>query len=430
MRLPQGSMDIFKQRREELIADLQENEMVVLASQPIHYRQNGVAFPYRQDSFFYYLTGFEESNSCLILRKQTPSSILFVQENSKERELWDGALFGPEKAKDIFLMDLCISVNKFQKTVLSLLRYITNVYRIRSVNTAFDHELDQIFVEEKTKYPDRRTPYRFLDARDLISKRRMIKSVFEIEQIRKACQISTFAHTQVMKACRPEISERYLHGVFIQSIMSQQSVRESYGGIFASGDNTLILHYIDNNDTCQDGNLMLVDAGAEWEYYASDLTRTFPVNGKFSPEQKIIYNHVLNIQKELIQAVHPGVTHRSIQTRALELMFSALKQEGLVENKKDIKTFYPHGFGHLLGLDVHDVTYLDEGEKTFTLQEGMVLTVEPGIYIPRSADVSERFKGIGVRIEDDILVTRDGSEVLSCHLPKEVDEIESLMAKS
>ena len=430
MKMPQHSMDVFKKRRDELISTLKDHEMIILASQPIYYRQNDVAFPYRQDSFFYYLTGFEESNSCLVLRKKSPSSILFVQENSKEREVWDGALFGPERAKETFLMDACIHVENFQETILNLLQDITDIYCIRLVNKIFDHELDQIFIDEKIKYPDRRTSYRFLDGRDLISKRRMIKSEFEIEQIRKACQVSTFAHTQVMKACHPGVTERHLHGVFIQSLMSQQSVREGYGGIFASGDNALTLHYIDNNDICQDGDLMLVDAGAEWEYYASDLTRTFPVNGKFSPEQKKIYNHVLNIQKKLIQAVRPGVTHRSIKTKALELMFSALKEEGFIENKKDIKIFYPHGFGHLLGLDVHDVTCLDEGETTFTLQAGMILTVEPGIYIPRSANVPEKFKGIGVRIEDDILVTDNGSEVLSCHLPKEVDEIESLMAKS
>ena len=430
MKIPQCSMDVFKKRRDELISTLQDHEVIILASQPLYYRQSDIAFPYRQDSFFYYLTGFEESNSCLVLGKKSPSSILFVQENNKERMIWDGALFGPEKAKEIFLMDACVHVEKFQETILNLLQNVTDVYRTRLINKIFDHELDQIFVDEKIKYPDRRTFYRFLDGRDLISKRRMIKDEFEIEQIRKACQVSTFAHTQVMKACQPGVSERYLHGVFIQSMMSQQSVRESYSGIFASGDNALTLHYIDNNDICQDGDLVLVDAGAEWEYYASDLTRTFPVNGKFSPEQKIIYNHVLSIQKKLIQMVRPGVTHRSIQTKALELMFSVLKQEGFIENKKDIKVFYPHGFGHLLGLDVHDVTCLDKDEKTFTLQKGMVLTVEPGIYIPRSANVPEKFKGIGVRIEDDILVTENGSEVLSCHLPKEVDEIENLMAKS
>lgn len=430
MKMPQYSMDIFKKRRDELISALTDNEMIILSSQPLYYRQHDVTFPYRQDSFFYYLTGFEESNACLVLRKKSPSSILFVQKNDPERELWDGALFGPDRAKSAFLMDACIDVEEFQDTLLNLLKDITNIYRIRSVNKVFDHELDQVFVEQKAKYPDRRTPYRFLDARDLISKRRMIKSEFEIEQIRKACQISTLAHTQVMKACKPGVTERYLHGMFIQSFMSQQAVRESYGGIFASGDHALILHYMDNADTCQDGDLMLVDAGAEWEYYASDLTRTFPVNGKFSSEQKIIYNHVLDIQKELIQAVRPGVTHRSINTKALELVFSVLKQEGIVKNKKDIRNFYPHGFGHLLGLDVHDVYCLDEDDATFTLQAGMTLTVEPGIYIPRSADVPEKFKGIGIRIEDNVLVTEKSSEVLSCHLPKEVDEIESLMAKS
>ena len=430
MTLPKCSMDVFKQRRQELISGLQDHEMVILASQPIYYRQTDVVFPYRQDSFFYYLTGFEESHSCLILRKKSPSSILFVQENNKQRELWDGALFGPEKAKEVFLMDACVDSAKFKETLLMLLENMRDIYRIRSINKIFDHELDQVFVEEKIKYPDRRTSYRFLDARDLISEKRMIKSKFEIEQIKKACEISVFAHTQVMKACQPKVSERYLHGVFLQSIMSRQAVRESYGGIFASGDQALTLHYQDNNRICQDGELMLVDAGAEWEYYASDITRTFPVNGRFSPEQKIIYNHVLNIQKQLIQLVRPGVTHRSIQTKALELMFSALKQEGFIENKKDIKIFYPHGFGHLLGLDVHDVTCLDQDEKTFTLQAGMTLTVEPGLYIPRSCDVPEKFKGIGVRIEDDILVTEQGSEILSCGLPKETGEIESLMAKS
>ena len=430
MQKLQNSMKLFKQRREELISDLKEDEMIVLASQPIHYRQPGIAFPYRQDSFFYYLTGFEESNSCLVLRKKSPSSILFVQEKSKERELWDGPLLGPQKAREELLVDDCLPTEKFKETLLDLLKDIIHIYRIRSINTVFDYELDRVFAEEKTKYPGRRNPHRFLDARDLISKKRMIKSPFEIEQIRKACEVSTEAHIQVMKACRPGLSERRLYGVFLQSIMSRQAVRESYGGIFASGDQALTLHYVENRKVCKDGELLLVDAGAEWEYYASDLTRTFPVNGKFSQEQKTIYNYVLDIQKQLIQLVRPGATHRSIQTKALELMFFALKQEGFIKNKKDIKNFYPHSFGHLLGLDVHDVTCLDEDEKTFTLQPGMTLTVEPGLYIPRSSNAPEKFKGIGIRIEDDILVTEEGSEVLSCHLPKEAAAIESLMAKS
>ena len=417
---------IFKKRRENLIQTLKENEILILFSNPVYYRQHDIPFPYRQESYFYYLTGFKEPQSCLILQpNNSPASILFVQENSSLKTKWDGACFGPEKAKEYFLMNQCYPIDQFQNIFSELIKGKSGIHRIQNIDRDFDKKLDALILDVQKNSP--RKLYATHDARKLIAPMRMIKEDYEIEQIEKACDVSTQAHIDVMKACRPEITERALHGIFINSLMSQNAERESYTGIFASGKNALTLHYVNNDQTCKDGDLMLVDAGAEWNHYASDITRTFPVNGKFSPAQKNVYNAVLNIQKTLLKMIQPNVSVMEIQNRTLEMVQSFLQTILPNASRDDVKNIYPHNFGHLLGLDVHDVQTLEENQRSLILKEKMVLTVEPGIYIPYDDRIPKEYQGIGVRIEDNVLVTKGGSRVLSHKLPKEVEEIENII---
>ena len=421
MRKPLSPPSIFKERRKKLALALKDHEVLMVPSAPEHYRQPDVPYPYRQNSFFYYLTGFEEPRSFLVLRKKEPFDILFVQEKDPSREIWDGLRFGPEKAKEIFSMGEALKISRFDEDIFSLIQGASRIYLTRTVNKEWNLRLDRLFAGSK---------YEFKDGENLISQMRQIKSPHEIEKIKKACKASSKAHIEVMKACRPGISERKLHGVFINSIMSQNCERESYPGIFAGGKNALILHYMQNNNVCEDGGLLLVDAGAEWEYYASDITRTFPINGRFSQPQKILYDHVLRVQEEIIKSLRPGVSMKSIQDKTCRLLFDCLKAEGILSKKsqfEDLRKFFPHNFGHPMGLDVHDVSPFKKGEGVF--EAGMVVTVEPGLYIPEDdQEASERFRGLGLRIEDDILITEDGAENLSSSLPKAAQEIENLMA--
>ena len=303
MERKQKCFDVFKRRREKLISQLKSNEAIILVANPVYYRQHDVFYPYRQDSFFYYLTGFEEPNACLVLRKNQPSSILFVRDKDPKKEMWEGVFLGPSKAKELLLMSACFGMSEFENQITKLLKGVSYIYQARTINKLFDQQLDRILIAKKTQ--DRNSPvqFHFLDVKERISEMRMIKDQNEIQNIEQACAITGSAHIEVMKAVQPGVNERQLHGIFIQSIMSHYAQRESYTGIFAAGENALILHYIDNNQLCHDGDLVLVDAGAEWEYYASDITRTFPVNGRFNKHQKILYNHVLNIQKSIINMI-------------------------------------------------------------------------------------------------------------------------------
>ena len=430
MKQPEN-MKIFQKRREKLIQQFKENEIMVLFSKPVYYRQHDIPFPYRQESCFYYLTGFEEPEACLILQAQNPCSTLFVQKKSSEKEQWEGACFGPDKAGELFLMDKCHSIDQFPNLFPEWIKDKKSIYRIQGINKDFDKKLSDLIIEVQKNSPRILISYDTHDARKLIAPLRMIKEDYEIEQIQKACDISAQAHIEVMKACRPRITERALYGIFMKSFMIQNAKRDSYTGIFAAGKNALTLHYTDNNDICQDGEMILVDAGAEWNYYASDLTRTFPINGKFSSAQKLVYSAVLNIQKDLIQMIRPNISVTGLQNRALEMVQEFIQREKILPkvSKSDVKKLYPHNFGHLLGLDVHDIQVLKDNQRSLILKERMVLTVEPGIYIPYDDRIPKEFQGIGIRIEDNILVTSNGAQVLSHKLPKEVHEIEQVMAQ-
>lgn len=432
MKPAADSIKVFQKRRKYLISQLKDNECIILFSAPVVFRQKDVAYPYRQDSYFYYLTKFEEPEAILILSKR--EEIMFVREKNSLEEMWSGCRFGTELAKKTFAIDECFDITQFADKVDLILESMNSIYRIRSINPQMDHLLDSVIATKKVSYGKIKKERHFVDARKLITPMRMVKSDYELQNMKQACTVSKQAHIDVMKATQAGVNERHLHGTFIRALMSQGSERESYTGIFASGENALTLHYVDNNQNCQEGDMILVDAGAEWEYYASDVTRTFPVNGKFSEEQKILYDGVLGVQKELIKIVKPGTSFAQIQNKYSELSYNFLIQSGILDQKiekKDISSFLNHSFGHFLGLDVHDVNLLKEGEVAFVLEPNMVITIEPGMYIPKNRDsVKPAFRGIGIRIEDDIQVTAQGCTVLSEEIPKERKDIESIMLKS
>ena len=432
MKYPSSPVSLFKERRQKLIDDLKDHEAVILPSKPVYFRQTDITYPYRQDSFFYYLTGFEEPHSCLILKKGFPCHILFVQENIKAKQQWEGPCFGPSKAKEVFDFDQCEKITQFEEKLSSFMEGISSIYYAQSIHPEWDQKIKRWMVSRKTKNSSKK--YSVLDIKKKISQMRLFKDPDEIEKIKKACEISAKAHREVMQAVRTGINERHLHGIFLQSIMRQNAERESYPGIFASGENALILHYTQNDQLCRDGDMILVDAGAEWEYYASDITRTFPVNGRFSPAQKVLYNHVLDAQKKIIDKVGPGISFKSLQRHTQELCFELLKKENILQSKhtiKDVQRLFPHNVGHFLGLDVHDVGGGADINERSLLKPGMVITIEPGVYIPKDdQSIPEPFRGIGIRIEDNILVTEKGCQNLSLSLPKEAEEIEALMAVS
>lgn len=428
MRKPRENMDFFKQRRKNLSQIIGENSALILTANPEYIRNNDVHYSYRQDSNFYYLTGFEEPESILVFRPgQKQESILFVREKNVERETWDGFRFGTQGAKAEFHMDEVYDISKFSEIVPSLLLDINKLYY------RFFHFKDYDDLVRKSlldlKDLRRRSGTGNLpieDSYQIIGEMRIKKSNHEIDHMRKAAEINAYAHSEVMRAIHPGINERALHGIFIKSIMEKGAEREAYGGIFASGNNATTLHYVFNDQICQDGDLFLIDAGPEFNFYASDVTRTYPVNGKMTVVQNRVYTRILDIQKNVIAKVKPGVTMQELQNEAISDLVDLMLSEGLLRgNKQEIisnqeyRKYYPHGIGHWLGMDVHDAGLTTLGGEPRRLEPGMAITIEPGLYVPAGDDSAPKdLRGIGIRIEDNLIITDSGSENLTSSIPK------------
>jgi Xaa-Pro aminopeptidase len=274
------------------------------------------------------------------------------------------------------------------------------------------------------------------DADELLGELRVIKAEPEIENLKKACELTSQAHVELMKATRPGISERELHGLFVSEVMKRGAAREGYGTIVASGANACTLHYVFNDQTCADGDLLLIDAGGEYKYFTSDITRAFPVNGRFTDAQAEIYSGVLKIQKKIIASVKPGLPFKDLHEMGTELLTDLMLGLGLLSGRRedilkagDQKKYYPHGIGHFLGMDVHDSgLYFSKEMEPRKIQAGMTFTIEPGFYIPADDSAApSKYRGIGVRIEDNILVTSSGHEVMTKNCPKEIPELEKII---
>ena len=435
--------EIFKQRRQTVAKAIQSkfgaNTALLVSAAPEVVRNNDVHFLFRQDSNMYFLTGFEEPESILLMRPgKTPETVMFVRDKNVERETWDGFRFGPEGTQKEFAIDQVFSISQFSQKFVELMNGYQEVLYTFFKNEEMDHDFNAGLKNLKAAYG--RSGYGFLTIRDadtFLGEFRLLKDSEGIKNQKEACRITAEAHLQVMKDIKPKMTERQVQGMLAQSFFNEGCARDGYTAIVASGSNATTLHYNFNDQVCEDGELILIDAGCEYNYFSGDITRTFPVNGKFTEPQKKVYEGVLKVQKAIIDMIKPGVPFKSLQDHTIELLVDLMLELSLVSGRKEdviktleFKKYYPHGVGHWLGMDVHDAgLYYVSGEPR-PLEAGMVFTVEPGLYIPfNDPTAPKELRGIGVRIEDNVLVTDKGCEVLTSGAPKEVADIEKVMAK-
>lgn len=437
MRKPTENPEIFKRRRKKVLSALNGAALLV-AAHPEQIRNDDVHHPYRQDSNLYYLTGFEEPESFLLLRPgKTPESVMFVREKNIERETWDGFRFGPTGTQKEFLIDEVYTISQFEEKAIELLKGFEEVYYRLFKNEEADAQVKNVLT--KLKRAHGRSGYGLLtikDADTFLGEFRLKKDEDDLRNQREACKISAQAHVAAMKFSRPGVNEREVQAVIAHEFYKNNAARPGYSYIIASGASATTLHYNFNDQVCRNGDLLLIDAGAEYNYYSGDITRTFPVNGRFTDAQRKVYQGVLDIQKELIASIKPGIFFRDLHSMAEDKLTDLMFELGLLQGKKEDamkanehRKYYPHGVGHWLGMDVHDSgLYFIKGEPR-PIEPGMCFTIEPGLYIPADdKSAPAELRGIGVRIEDNIVVTQNGCDILTSDVPKEVADIENLMA--
>lgn len=437
MRKPLENPKIFRERRARLAQKMQ-GEALIMSSPAETIRNGSVHNPYRQDSNLYYLTGWEEPGSIFVFRPgKTPETVLFVREKDPLRETWDGFRFGPEAAKTQFELDACYPISQFEDKIVELLKGSSALYYKMYKNEHTDRRVKSAL--QNLQSSQGRTGFGLLsvhDADELLGEVRVVKSEAELENLKKACELTSLAHIELMKATKPGINERELHGLFVYEVMKRGAAREGYGTIVASGANACTLHYVFNDQPCRDGDLLLIDAGGEYNYFTSDITRGFPVNGRFTDAQAEIYSGVLEIQKQIIATVKPGLPFKDLHDMGTELLTEMMLRLGLLKGRRedivkagDQKKYYPHGIGHFLGMDVHDSgMYFSKDMEPRKIQAGMTFTIEPGFYVPAGDSAApSKYHGIGVRIEDNILVTSTGHEVMTKICPKEINDLEKII---
>ena len=427
---------IYKNRRNNLEKSLPENSVLLIPGADMQYRNADSAYAFRQDSSFYYFSGFSEPASLIAIvnNKEGISSIVFVQPKDKLKEIWDGYRAGPIGAVDEFLFDKAYDNTQIDTMMPDILSGSSQVLYAIGKKSGFDQKVIDWSTNASSK--DRHSKsINIIDASSLIGNARLIKDEHEINLIRKACNISAEAHIEAMKNVKDVSSEQDIEGLYINEFSKRGGRFQAYTPIVAGGENACTLHYVENNQKLKKSDLLLVDAGCEYEMYASDITRTFPINGKFSEEQLKIYEIVLEAMNAAIDSVKPGNDIMKPQEISEKVITKGLVSLGLLDGDPDelhkkgaFKDFYMHKIGHWLGLDVHDAGDYMEGENYMKFKPGMITTIEPGIYISSSLDVDDKWKGIGIRIEDDILVTKNGNENLTKKVPSDPAEIESLMS--
>ncbi|MCW9058527.1 MAG: Xaa-Pro aminopeptidase [Gammaproteobacteria bacterium] len=428
----------FARRRKQLMRMMGQDAIAILPTAPERLRNRDVEYPYRCDSDFYYLTGFAEPEAVAVLVPGRPQGeyVLFCRERDPHMETWNGRRAGTEGAVERFGADDAFPIDDIDDILPGLLESRERVFYTMGASAEFDTRVINWVREIRNRARSGvHAPDEFVALDHLVHDMRLYKSRVEIKQMRTAARIAAAAHTRAMQLCRPGMMEYEIEAEYLHEFR-RHGCEPAYGSIVGGGDNGCILHYRENDAELQDGDLLLIDAGAEYQYYASDITRTFPVNGRFSEPQKLLYNLVLDAQLAAIAEVVPGNHWNAPHDAAVKVLTRGLVKLGLLKGRpaqliKDgaYRRFYMHRTGHWLGMDVHDVGDYKVGEEWRVLEPGMVLTVEPGLYIPKgSKGVAKKWQGIGIRIEDDVLVTRDGHEVLSKAAPKDVKEIEALMA--
>jgi Xaa-Pro aminopeptidase len=436
MRTPQVDMAIFSERRKVLGSKIKGSAYIVAAN-PEYYRNNDVHHAYRQDSNMYYFTGFEEPNSVLVFRPgRTPETVMFVQPKDISQETWTGFRYGPDGVKKLFHIEQAFSIDQFEKELTALTKDCEQIFYSMFINREVDTILLKTIEQIAwTRSRSNKGNLAIVDPRTVIGEMRIRKGAHDIEMQKRACLASSEAHIEVMKAVKPGVNERALHGVFLRAIMERGCPREGYGSIVATGSGATTLHYVYNDQVCRSGEMLLIDAGGEYGYFSGDITRAYPVDGKYSAAQKRVYQKVLDVQKKLVTMVKPGMTREGIQKETVSAMTDIMidekllrgRKEDLIE-KREYAKFYPHNVSHWLGMDVHDAGVTEINGEPRPFEAGFVLTIEPGLYVPEDAPgVPEELRGLGIRIEDDILVTETGHENLTIKCPKEIADIEAIM---
>ena len=413
---------IHKKRREELLSILGDDAVIIVSTNSEQKRNSDVNYPFRPDSSFWYLTGFIEPDAVAIFSKNNYS--IFLRPKDQTKEIWNGVRLGIDLAPEILLVDHAFDIDSFFDETSSQINESSSVYFDAPTDGGWKdnsstNKLNAAITVLLGKKLNPLNPY--------ISEMRLIKDPSEIKNMQTAADLASKAHMKAMVKTHPGLYEYNIAAEF-DSVFRNENSEHSYPPIVAGGKNACILHYTENNKLLNDGDLLLIDAGCEILGYASDITRTFPVNGRFSPPQKEIYEIVLYAQKQAIASIMPGENVKKPHEIVCEIITSGLMKLGIMDDVSNLREFYMHGTGHWLGLDVHDVGTKESGESFRKFKVGMVTTVEPGIYIRKNDRIDPKYWNIGIRIEDDVLVTKDGNHILSEAAIKNVDDIELLMS--
>ncbi len=427
----------FLERRNAMVQAMGSG-VAIIPTSPEAVRNRDSHYAYRFDSYFYYLTGFTEPEAVLLLvAGNQPKSILFCRDKDMEREIWDGFRYGPEGAREKFAFDEAYSISRLDELAPKFIANQSRLFYSFGADAVWDTRvagwLNHLRTQGRSGVS---APSEMADARVLLDDMRLVKSAEEQDAMRRAANISAQAHMCAMQTTRPGMLEYEVEAELLHHFYQHGSRSPAYTSIVAGGANACVLHYVENNQRLNDGDLLLIDAGCELDGYASDITRTFPVNGRFSAAQKDIYELVLAAQTAAIDKIRPGCHWNQPHEAALDVLVQGFIDLGLCKGSPqavlesgDYRRFYMHRTGHWLGLDVHDAgEYKQANGEWRILEPGMTLTVEPGCYIRPADDVPEHFWNIGIRIEDDALVTADGCEIMTSAVPKTVAEIEHLMA--
>ncbi len=429
--------DEFDRRRRQLMRMMGKDAIAIVPAAPVRLRNGDVEYEYRQDSNFHYLTGFPEPEAVAVLipGRAQAEYVLFVRDRDPGREIWDGARAGPDGATRQYGADDAFPIADIDEILPGLMENRSSIYYTMGIHADFDQRVVGWVNSLRTQARQgARTPQEFVALDHLLHDMRLYKSRSELERMRRAAQISARAHVRAMRFCRPGVNEYQVEAEILHEFRSHRA-GVSYLPIVGGGRNACVLHYRDNNRDLKDGDLLLIDAGCELDYYAADITRTIPVNGRYSPEQRAVYEVVLEANEAAIAKVRAGNHWNDPHDAAVRTITQGLVRLGLLKGRvpalirsQAYKRFFMHRTGHWLGLDVHDVGDYKVGGEWRVLEPGMTLTVEPGIYIPAgSKGIARRWWDIGVRIEDDVAVARGVPEVLTRQVPKDPDEIEKLM---
>lgn len=447
MKTDTQTIGVHASRRARLIEQMRARGggVAVLFTAPEVARNRDTDYPYRWDSYFYYLTGFNEPEAALVIVADANSaqSVLFCREKNAEREIWDGYRHGPDVARELFGFDQAYPISALDLRMPDLLADQPAVYCALGYDTGVDarlkHWLEGVRAQARAGIS---TPPQAIDVRALLDEMRLVKDAHEIAVMRRAAEISAAAHVRAMRATRPGMFEYQVEAELLYEFKRGGSQFPAYGSIVAGGRNACVLHYHSNDARLRDGDVLLIDAGCELDGYASDITRTFPVNGRFSGPQRQLYEIVLEAQAAAIDRTRPGMRFTDPHDAAVRVLTQGMIDCGLLSGSVDgaiesgaYRRFYMHRTGHWLGMDVHDCgDYREPGSGATgdrkpwrILRPGMVLTVEPGLYVQAAPDVPHAFHDIGIRIEDDTVVTAEGCEVITAGVPKTIDAIEALM---